>query len=62
MKARILKDNIWSALNEAKFIVGVPAQAGNLVISEIHYNPIGTEENEFIELTNISIKSLNLQV
>ena len=61
VKARILKDNIWSALNEAKFIVGVPAQAGNLVISEIHYNPIGnSEENEFIELTNISNQIIEL--
>ena len=47
--------------NEAKFIVGVPAQAGNLVISEIHYNPIGnSEENEFIELTNISNEIIEL--
>ena len=61
VKARILEDGVWSALNQAKFIVGVPAEAGNLVISEIHYNPSGqSEENEFIELMNISDKTIQL--
>ncbi len=37
------------------------ATAGNLVISEIHYNPLGiAEASEFIELTNISSSELNL--
>ncbi|MBT7983295.1 MAG: hypothetical protein HN584_12075 [Akkermansiaceae bacterium] len=61
VKARILEDGVWSALNQAKFIVGVPAEAGNLVISEIHYNPSGqSEENEFIELMNISDQTIQL--
>ena len=61
VKARILEDGVWSALNQAKFIVGFPAEAGNLVISEIHYNPSGqSEENEFIELMNISDQTIQL--
>ena len=61
IKARALEDGVWSALNQAKFIVGFPAEAGNLVISEIHYNPSGlSEENEFIELMNISDQTIQL--
>ncbi|MEE2968111.1 MAG: lamin tail domain-containing protein [Verrucomicrobiota bacterium] len=61
VKARILEDGTWSALNQAQFIVGIPAKAGNLVISEIHYNPSGpSEENEFIELMNISDQAIQL--
>jgi len=30
---------VWSALNEAWFYVGRPAAAGNLVITELNYNP-----------------------
>lgn len=37
------------------------ATNGNLVISEIHYNPLGPEESgEFLELTNISSNELDL--
>ena len=61
VKARVLEDSVWSALNEARFIVGSPAKAGNLVISEVHYNPSGpSEENEFIELMNITDESIEL--
>jgi len=61
VKARTLEEGSWSALNQAKFIVGFPAESGNLVISEIHYNPSGqSEENEFIELMNISDQTIQL--
>ena len=61
IKARVLEEGVWSALNQAQFIVGVPAEAGNLVISEIHYNPSGpSEEDEFIELMNISDQTIQL--
>ena len=54
VKARTLLNGEWSALREADFIVGTPAAAGNLVISEIMYNPQGPyEQLEFIELLNI---------
>ena len=55
LKARILSGDEWSALTEADFIVGSPASANNLVVSEIMYNPIGNdEESEYLELMNIS--------
>jgi len=45
----------WSALQSATFVMGTPATAENLIVSEIHYHP--TDESpgtEFIELLNIS--------
>lgn len=55
VKARTLLNGEWSALREADFIVGIPATAGNIVISEIMYNPQGPDENlEFIEILNIN--------
>jgi len=56
VKARVrLLNGEWSALREANFIVGTPAAAGFLVVSEIMYNPQGPDEDlEFIELLNIS--------
>ncbi len=48
-------------MNEATFIIGVPVAAGNLVISEIFYNPAGPlETTEYIELMNISDSTINL--
>ncbi|MGJ8695484.1 MAG: lamin tail domain-containing protein [Verrucomicrobiaceae bacterium] len=41
-------NNEWSALTEATFTIG----AGNLVISEIMYNPLGDPLSEFLEITN----------
>src|SRR6185436_3737450 len=48
VKARVFNSatSTWSALTEAKFIVGPLASEGNLVVSKIHYNPIGTSEGE----------------
>ncbi len=55
VKARALVDGEWSALTEATFYTSVPADASNLVVSEIYYNPPGaSEEGEFLELRNIS--------
>ena len=67
VKARVkLENGTWSAMTEAPFIVGEPASANNLVITEIDYhpaNPTNAEslagytndtEFEFIELQNIS--------
>lgn len=52
LRSRLFTGSAWSAINEDTFIVGVPASAANLVVSEILYNPaIGAE---FIELQNIS--------
>ena len=54
IKARSLEGGVWSALNEATFVLSpLAANASNLVISEIHYNP-ARGDGEFIELMNIS--------
>jgi hypothetical protein len=52
LRARLFTGSAWSAINEDTFIVGVPASAENLVVSEIHYHPAAG--SEFIELQNIS--------
>ena len=53
VKARALHGTEWSALHEARFFVDTEtARAGNLVVSEIHYNPKGSDSYEFIELLN----------
>ena len=65
VKSRILSDGQWSALNEAVFTVN-PAIAGNLVVSEIYYNPpqldstLDGDEFEFIELLNTSDQAIYL--
>lgn len=60
----------WSALETADFIVGTPADASSLVITEINYNPrIGApgtptagdiQTFEFIELQNVSAATIDL--
>jgi hypothetical protein len=64
VKTRAYDGTEWSALHEARFIVGVPATAENLSITEIHYRPAAPSEAEiaagydkrsdfeFIEVTN----------
>jgi len=62
----------WSALDEAEFIAHPPAEAGDLVVSKIHYHPsdpTGSEEGagfdsdssfEYIELMNIGTETVDL--
>jgi hypothetical protein len=74
VRARALNDVEWSALDEASFVVdAVPADASNLRISEINYNPgasspaeitagyVNNDDFEFIELANISTKRIDLR-
>jgi hypothetical protein len=73
LKARILRDGIWSPLTAAQYLTNVvPANASNLRISEIHFSPadarpeagelqLDNDEFEFIELLNISRDSINLE-
>lgn len=59
--SRVLENGVWSALQSADIIAGSPADATNLVISELYYNEPGpSEENEFIELVNISNNEIDL--
>ena len=59
VKARVLSDNTWSALNEAVYAVGYVAQS--LRITEIMYNPIDPNE-EYIELQYIGFQPINLNL
>lgn len=63
VRARVLgSDGVWSALDEASFILSPNATADQLRISEINYNPsdapldvaLDNDEFEFIELVNTS--------
>ncbi len=51
---RVLDGNQWSALDTAAFLMmdRVPASCANTIISEIHYNPAGSDDYEFIEIYN----------
>jgi len=70
VKARVLRDGVWSPLLDASFIVGQPASAANLVIAEFSYNPVASAEEllagftnqqfEFLELLNISASPVEL--
>lgn len=73
LSARTLNNGEWSALNTQYYSTGVIPQIGDLVISEIHYHPANpttaaelaisadSSDFEFIELANISSKTLELQ-
>lgn len=51
----------WSGLATATFIVGQPASAATLVVSELHYNPPGAgDAGEFLEIMNISERPIDL--
>jgi hypothetical protein len=66
VKARTFNGSTWSALVEATFAVAAPADATNLRITEIHYNPAPTpgvtdpQDLEFIELFNPSAAAVSL--
>jgi len=62
VRARALKGQTWSALNEAVFSVGPVNES--VRVSEIMYNPVDNNSpetsREFIELTNVGEASVNL--
>jgi len=63
IKARILDNGAWSSLHTLN--LSVDSKPLGLQISEIHYNPLGTDpvlgsEYEFIELKNSGITPINL--
>ncbi len=73
VKARVLHNGAWSALNEATFLVNSqPASATNLKITEVDYQPASPtpaeelqgwdqrKDFEFIELLNTSTTTLDL--
>jgi len=62
VKARALSGSTWSALNDAIFGVGPVAE--NLRVTEIMYHPQDANDpnDEFIELQNIGIETINLNL
>ncbi len=65
LRARTVEGSTWSALNEATFAIGPVAE--NLRISELMYHPIETghpndPNTEYIELTNVSTETVNLNL
>lgn len=52
----------WSALAQPRFLLASrrPPKVGDLLITEIHYNPAGSDDFEFIELFNASPSLLDL--
>ncbi len=60
VKARVLHNGQWSALNEASFIVGLPAGATNLALTELLYKPLGGGTREFVEVMNIAASQIEL--
>jgi len=62
LQARAKSATEWSALNEAFFQVGPSALApGDVVLSELNFNPRGSDATEFIELANLSSRAVNLR-
>ncbi len=52
----------WSGLQETFYQVGAAAcPVGALAVSELHYNPSGDDDGEFIELMNVSNGAINLR-
>jgi hypothetical protein len=60
LRARSRSGSTWSALNEAYYAV-TPLAPGDVVFSEIHYNPQGDDDTEFIELWNPTNRAVNLR-
>ncbi|MGC6459301.1 MAG: FN3 associated domain-containing protein [Akkermansiaceae bacterium] len=63
VRSRALDGGNWSALNEAFFQVGgqAPVEPWDVVPSEIHYNPNGPDDAEFLELHNQAGHAVNLR-
>jgi hypothetical protein len=66
VRARALVGGVWSAVNEATFTVATPANASNLRLTELHYNPANqpgvsdAQTLEFLELFNPSAQIVSL--
>ena len=61
LRARAKSATDWSALNEAFYTVTTPLEQGDIAFSEIHYNPQGDDDSEFIELLNPTSHAVNLR-
>ena len=61
LRARSRNGTIWSALNESFYTTTTPLTVGDIVFSEIHYNPQGDDDSEFLELWNPTTHAVNLR-
>jgi hypothetical protein len=61
LRSRAISGSTWSALNEGFFTVTTPLAPGEIVFSEIHFNPQGDDDSEFIELLNPTDHAVNLR-
>ena len=54
LKARAFDGRNWSALTEANFLTEEPrtSNPGDILITEVHYNPDGPDDFEFVEIMN----------
>lgn len=62
IKTRALHNGEWSPVNQAFFLIdGTPLlSTADVMIEEVHYNPPGSDEAEFIELHNRRSNAINL--
>jgi len=63
VSARVLApDGTWSAIATPRFLLAgrAPPGAGDLFVTEIHYNPAGDDSTEFVELHNAGTHLLDL--
>ena len=65
VRARVLLTGTWSPLDEATFYTGGSFDSNQLIVSEIHYNPLPDgatdgDEYEFLELRNVGGTTLDL--
>lgn len=62
LKARAFDGRTWSALTEASFLTEEPRtpRPGDILMTEIHYNPDGPDEFEFIEIMNRTPHTIDL--
>jgi hypothetical protein len=58
VRARVLADGVWSAMNEADFVES--SQPDGLRITEIMYNPLDGDDYEFLALSNVGAFEVDL--
>ncbi len=62
LRARSWAGGVWSALVEARYVVGEPVvyRGEGVEVTEVHYNPDGSDDYELIELGNTGDQLLDL--
>jgi len=62
LKTRVWTGSEWSAVREAHFLLADrrPVNTGDVVITEIHYDPADGDSFEFVEIQNVSTSLVDL--